>query len=49
LDNADLSYADLTGADLSGVTMRNTKLGNAIWTDGSHCLPNSVDRCRSVQ
>jgi hypothetical protein len=45
LENADLSYADLTGADLSGVKMHNTKLGNAIWTDGSRCLPGSVDKC----
>lgn len=46
LENADLSYADLTGADLSGVSMHNTKLGNAIWTDGRRCLPESVDTCR---
>ena len=47
LDNADLSYADLTGADLSGVSMHKTKLGNAIWTDGRRCLPNSIDSCLS--
>jgi hypothetical protein len=49
LDDADLSYADLTGADLSGVKMHNTKLGNAIWTDGSRCLPGSVDKCLSAR
>ena len=49
LENADLSYADLTGADLSGARMHNTKLGNAIWTDGSRCLPESVDGCQSAQ
>ena len=49
LDNADLSYADLTGADLSGVKMHNTKLGNAIWTDGSRCLPGSIDGCQSAR
>jgi len=49
LDNADLSYVDLTGADLSGVRMHNTKLGNAIWTDGSRCLPGSVDKCLSAR
>ena len=46
LENADLSYADLTGADLSGVRMHDTKLGNAIWTDGRRCMPESVDTCR---
>ena len=46
LENADLSYADLTGADLSGVRMHDTKLGNAIWTDGRRCPPESVDTCR---
>jgi Pentapeptide repeats (8 copies) len=49
LNNADLSYADLTGADLSGVSMRDTKLGNAIWTDGRRCLPDSVDICQTRQ
>ena len=49
LENADLSYADLTGADLSGVRMHNTKLGNAIWTDGSRCLPGSIDKCLSAR
>lgn len=49
LDNADLSYADLTGADLSGVSMHNTKLGNAIWTDGRRCRPASLDGCQATE
>jgi hypothetical protein len=49
LENANLSYADLTGADLSGASMRNTRLGNAIWVDGGHCLPDSVDVCRTAR
>lgn len=49
LDNADLSYADLAGAEIAGVSMRNTKLGNAIWTDGRRCLPQSVGGCDSAQ
>ena len=49
LDNANLSYADLTGADISGTSMHGTKLGNAIWVDGRHCLPGSVDGCQSKQ
>ncbi len=48
LDEADLSYADLNGADLTGVSLQNAKLGNAIWTDGKRCLPQSVGGCQTL-
>ena len=60
LQNADLTNTDLTGADLSfstlrgatpgGVILKGAKLDNAIWFDGSKCLPGSVSGCaKSVQ
>jgi len=49
LDDANLSYANLVGADLSGTSLHNAKLGNAIWVDGKHCLPQSVGGCLTDQ
>ena len=45
LDKADLSYADLAGAELTGVSLAEAKLGNAIWSDGRVCAPDSVGTC----
>ncbi len=43
LSSADLSFADLTGARLGGVKFENTRLGQAIWVDGSECIVGSLD------
>jgi hypothetical protein len=48
LEGADLSYADLTGADLSGANLNTAKLGNAIWIDGTRCIPQSVGACQTA-
>ena len=46
--DADLSYADFSGATLTGANIAGARLGNALWTDGSQCLPESVGRCLAV-
>lgn len=45
LENADLSYADLRNADLAGAQLDGARFDNAIWIDGSDCLPGSVGAC----
>lgn len=47
LSNADLSYADLKDAKLVDTIYNNANLSNAIWTDGTKCLPGSIGVCRS--
>lgn len=46
LTGADLGFADLTGANLGGANLHQANLENAIWMDGSVCLPGSVGRCK---
>ena len=45
LTGADLRRADLAGADLTNATLRGTRLGEAQWTHGGVCAPDSVDIC----
>lgn len=46
LEGADLSYADLSGARLDGARFEGARLGDAIWTDGRHCAPDSIGSCQ---
>ena len=46
LSQADLSFADLSGANLGGANLDQTRLGHAIWIDGTKCLPGSIGECR---
>jgi uncharacterized protein YjbI with pentapeptide repeats len=43
--DADLRGANLQGANLLGAILIQTKLGNATWTDGRVCAPESVGEC----
>lgn len=55
LQNADLSYANLSASDLSfanlsganpgGADLSGARFDEAIWFDGSRCMPGSVGRC----
>ncbi len=45
LTGADLSFADLTGANLGGAKLQQVRLDNAIWINGTACLPGSVGNC----
>lgn len=45
LAGADLSFADLTGANIGGSELAGARLHNAIWIDGSTCLPASIGTC----
>jgi hypothetical protein len=59
LQNSDLSYADLSGANLSFTNLRDANLGGAnlegvrfdeaVWFDGSRCLPGSLGDCVVAQ
>lgn len=46
LTGADLAYADLRHAILDGATLTGAVLDNAIWVDGTVCLPGSVGTCK---
>ncbi len=48
LENSDLSYADLRNASLEGARLTGARLDNAMWIDGSECLPGSVGACLVV-
>ncbi len=43
--DADLRGANLQGANLQGAILIKAKLGNATWTDGRVCAPESVGAC----
>lgn len=45
LKGSDLSYADLSEAMLDNAELAGSRLGNAIWTDGRTCAPDSVGDC----
>lgn len=45
LQDADLSYADLSDALLDGARLDGARLGNAIWSDGRTCKPESIGDC----
>ncbi|MBI2799390.1 MAG: pentapeptide repeat-containing protein [Gammaproteobacteria bacterium] len=45
LSGADLEYADLSGANIAGVNWAKARLGNAIWTTGASCAPQSIGTC----
>ena len=43
--DGDLRGANLLGANLFGAILIKTKFGNATWTDGRVCAPDSVGEC----
>lgn len=45
LTRADLRYAVLRHAFLNGVRLRETQLGNAVWSDGHVCPAEAVGGC----
>ncbi len=48
LSGADLSYADLRNANIKNVQVLHTRFDNALWTDGTRCARQSIDRCIPV-
>lgn len=44
-EGADLSFANLTGANLGGANLSGAGFSQAIWVDGTTCLPGSVGEC----
>jgi hypothetical protein len=48
MSGADLSFANLRQANVGGVNFTGAILDNAIWVDGTTCLPGSVGVCRRV-
>lgn len=46
LSYADLRHANLSQADLDGAILAGARLGDAVWTDGRFCAPDSVGSCR---
>jgi hypothetical protein len=48
MSGADLSFANFRKANVGGVNFAGAILDNAIWIDGSTCLPGSVGVCRKA-